>query len=64
MKMKKVSFFEALSLLFVIGGFIFGLSTAFGYALVGFGMVFLVGDLFIRFARKPHVKKKVSKNKK
>ena len=60
-KMRVVTPFEVLSLLFVITGLVYGLTTAFGYALICAGVIFFVADFYLR-TKNEH--KTISKKKK
>jgi len=60
-KIKQVTTLEVLSLLFVVVGLVYGLTTAFGFALISAGVVFFVADFYLR-TRKEH--KTSSKKKK
>ena len=46
---KRISFLEGVSFVFIIVGIIYGSTSAFGYALICGGIIFMVADLFVRF---------------
>lgn len=49
---KRVSFLEVISFVFIAAGIIYGSTTAFGYALICGGVIFMMGDFFVRFKNK------------
>ena len=50
-KVKIVSPLEILSLLFVVLGLLYNLTTAFGFALISAGVVFFSADLYLRMRK-------------
>lgn len=50
-KIRIVSPLEILSLLFVVLGIIYNLTTAFGFALISAGVVFFSADLYLRMRK-------------
>ncbi|NCN51926.1 hypothetical protein GW931_02850 [archaeon] len=63
-KIRNVTSLEGLSLIFVVIGIFYGVTTAFGYALICAGVVFFVGDFYLRMRKVDKPDKKVVKKKK
>ncbi len=57
-KAKKISILEGASFLIMIVGVIYGITTAFGYALICAGMIFIVADLLVRTIGRDKKKKR------
>ena len=51
-KQKELSVLETLAFLFIVGGIVFGEDKVIGYSLISAGVVFVIGDIYVRLRKR------------
>ncbi|MDP3966062.1 MAG: hypothetical protein Q8Q04_00850 [archaeon] len=51
-KEREISFLEGLAFIFILVGIVFGEQKILGYSLISAGIVFVIGDIYVRIKKK------------